>query len=134
MVMRWKRVLKRIAVFVVVSLGLLLLLLWLADIPAQYPDHGLEALQETEDPAVVASVACLIEQVRLDPDAFGVGEDFEIRRRDRDSTVLIVHGWVRQSSVSWVENGIRVRTNPLSSGDLLPTVCRPWQPVEVETG
>lgn len=126
----WRRALIRLAVFAGVSLGVLLLLLWLADIPPQYPDHGLDALRETEDVEVVATVSCLIEQVRLDPDAFGVGEDFEIRRRDPDSTVLIVHGWIRQSSVAWVENGIRVRTNPLSSGDVLPTTCRPWEPVE----
>ncbi len=120
----------RLAVFTGVSLGVLLLLLWLADIPAQYPNHGLDAIRETEDADVVATVSCLIEQVRLDPDAFGVGEDFEIRRRDSDSTVLLVHGWIRQSSVSWVENGIVVRTNPLSSGDLLPTACRPWESIE----
>lgn len=120
----------RLGVFTVVSAGVFLLLLWLADIPAQYPDHGLEAVRETEDADVVATVSCLIDQVRLDPDAFGVGEDFEIRRRDSDSTVLIVHGRVRQSSVTWVENGIQVRTNPLSSGDLLPTTCRPWESVE----
>lgn len=124
--MRLKRAMIRVGVTVAVALAVGFLLVWLADIPAQYPDHGLEALTASEPPAVVASVACLIEEVRSEPGAFGVGDDFEILRKDPASTDLIVHGWLRRSSVSWVENGIRVRTNPFSSGDVRPTTCEPW--------
>lgn len=129
----WRRTLFRAAIVAGVSLGVWLLLVWLADIPAQYPDHGMEAIAATENPDVVATVACLVEQVQLDPESFGVDDDFAITRRDDTSTVLIVQGPIRRSSVTWVENGIRVRTNPLSSGDFLLTPCQPWEAVGLES-
>lgn len=129
----WRRTLFRSAIVVLVALSVWTLLRWLADVPTQYPDHGLGAIIATESSDVVATVECLIEQVRLDPERFGVGDDFAVTRRDETSTVLIVHGPIRRTSVTWVENGIRVRSNPLSSGEFLPTPCQPWESVSLES-
>lgn len=114
------RLARRLLIICVVAGFVALSMQWLLDVPAQYPDHGLEALDRSLMPVAV----CLIEEIGTDPAAFGVGRDFRLSIDESDA--FKVHGWMRSSTVIFFDDvtlTVESDTNPLADPERISTMC-----------
>ena len=114
------RLARRLLIISVVSVSVALAMQWLLDVPAHYPGHGLEAI----DPAMVGVAACLIDEIQGDPEAYGVGPDFELSLSE--ANVFKLKGWIRASTLISSDDKtliVESDTNPLADPERIPTMC-----------
>lgn len=117
------RLAKRLLITLVILGGLLVLMQWILDVPAQYPDHGLAVIPED----LLPLASCLAAEIELDPSSFGVGQDFQIIVEEGvERSHLEVRGWFRSSTLTSTDDTtlqIESDLNPFADGDTRLTAC-----------